>query len=176
MKRYEDLSEAWRGFLTGLDGELTQRVNFACTGFVMEYYGSGRTTQDLDFYLSYPQIQGWQSLAGKGSVLGKKYKVWLHSACFNIPVGFDDRLTEMFPNQFKYLGLCALDPYDLILTKLHRHSEKDVLDVQFLFAKQNLEVETLKLRYSDLSQRNAETYSTFQMWLNLFRRNPSSPI
>lgn len=184
MKPYENFSEAWHGFLTELDDVLKEpleaiqqtEINFACLGgFVMEYYGSTRTTQDLDFYMSKPYFQGWRD-GSKRSELGKKHGVWLQSACFNVPEGYDTRMTEMFPNRFKHIRLLALDPYDLILSKLHRNSDKDRQDVMFLFRSHNLKIQTIIERYRQLPDISSKTNSAFRLWLEMFNhsRNPKA--
>lgn len=179
MKSFEDFSQSWRGFLTEFDSVLPCEVKFICSGgFVIEYYGStSRPTKDLDFYQSTPRSYGgWESLGGKRSELGRKHHVHIDSACFNVPIGYENRLREMFPNRFKNLRLYALDPYDLILSKLHRDKDKDRQDAIFLFKQFNLDIETLKDRYSLLSDISSATDATFDFWLTLFNQNNSPSL
>ena len=60
---------------------------------------------------------------------------------------YEDRLTEIFPKVFKHLRLLALDPYDLVLSKLERNIQRDRDDVTHLARTVPLDLEVLKERY-----------------------------
>jgi hypothetical protein len=68
---------------------------------------------DIDYYTAIPANLNLDEVAGEGSALGKKHKVWLHRvAVTNLPEDYETRLTEMVPGQFKHLKLldrCAHD-------------------------------------------------------------------
>ena len=88
------------------------------------------------------------SLAGEGSALHKKYKVYLQIVgVAPIPVNYEDRLTEMFAKTFKHLRLFALDPYDLALSKIERNTQRDRDDVKHLARAVPLDLGVLKDRY-----------------------------
>jgi len=59
----------------------------------------------------------------------------------------ENRLTEMFPGAYKHLRICALDPYDLALSKLERNSQRDRDDVKHLAHSIPLGLKILKERY-----------------------------
>ena len=83
--------------------------------------------------------------------------MWLQSACFNVPEGYDTRMTEMFPNRFKHIRLLALDLLTIfILSQLHRNSDKDRQDVMFLFRSHNLKIQTIIERYRQLPGISSE--------------------
>ena len=64
-----------------------------------------------------------------------------------MPEDYEDRLTEMFPGAYERLRICALDPYDLALSKLERNIQRDRDDVKHLARTVPLDVEKLKERY-----------------------------
>lgn len=65
-----------------------------------------------------------------------------------VPENYEDRLREIFPNTFEHLRLCALDPYDLALSKLERNIQRDRDDVKHLARSLPFDLETLKERYT----------------------------
>lgn len=64
-----------------------------------------------------------------------------------VPEDYEGRLTEMFPKEYKHLRLCALDPYDLALSKLERNIQRDRDDIKHLARSVPLELGVLKERY-----------------------------
>ena len=131
------LPERWRGFLTELDTRLTHDVQLhCCGGFVVTVlYEFARTTADLDVLSVIPHRDqpDLAALAGQGSDIHKKYKTYLDIVTIAThPDSYDSRLTEMFPGTFRHLHLLALDPYDLVLTKLGRNADRDRADVEYL--------------------------------------------
>jgi hypothetical protein len=91
-------------------------------GFVItQLYGLTRSTVDLDALLIVPgdQQERLREKGIKGTALHRKHGVYLDVvAVASAPYDYDERLTEMFPGAYSNLGLLALDPYDLALTKL----------------------------------------------------------
>ena len=82
----------------------------------------------------------------------------------------EDRLTEIFPGTFKHLGLLALDPYDLALSKLERNIQRDRDDVLHLARAVPLDLEVLKDRYQkelrwQLGNPEREDL-TLQLWID----------
>jgi uncharacterized nucleotidyltransferase DUF6036 len=61
---------------------------------------------------------------------------------------YESRLTEMFPDTFRHLRLLALDPYDLVLTKLTRNSDRDRADLEYLATAVPLDATVLRERYN----------------------------
>ena len=113
-----------------VDGQLAEVVVLHCHGgFVAAlHYGLPRATADLDYLEIAPRsAQGLiENLGGRASLLTKKYGVYLqHFPLTSAPESYEERLTELFPDQFEYLRLFALDPYDLALTKLSRNTAVD---------------------------------------------------
>jgi len=59
------------------------------------------------------------------AALHRKYKIYLdYVAVARVPEAYEERLTEMFPGAHKHLRICALDPYDLALSKLERNIQR----------------------------------------------------
>ena len=110
------IPEPWFSFLSEIDDSLTEPTRFHCLGgfVVTTLYGSPRATSDVDVIAFIPR-DGNRSLfelAGKGSPLHKKYRVYLDPVTLaKVPIDHDERLTEMFARTFKNLTLLALDPY-----------------------------------------------------------------
>lgn len=147
-----NLPSPWNEFLDELDAGLHQQVKVYCIGgFVLSlYYGLPRTTGDIDYFSAVPNhcINDLQALAGPDSILAKKHKVYLQ--CFSshsMPEDFEARTVEMFLGRFQNLRLYAPDPYDLILSKVERHSPKDRDDVAYLAETLHLNPELLQDRY-----------------------------
>jgi hypothetical protein len=77
--------EPWRSFLHDLDTRLKAAVALRCLGgfVVTQQYGIGRGTSDIDF-LSISAMSAEDNvevLAGLGSDLYKKYRVFLLQSC-----------------------------------------------------------------------------------------------
>jgi Nucleotidyltransferase of unknown function (DUF6036) len=154
-----DLAEPWRSFLTDLDALVTHEVRLHCCGgfVVTTRYGMARTTADLDVLSILPgdDQRTLAAAAGRGSELHKT-----HGICLDVvtvatyPDNYEDRLTEMHPGLFPKIRLLALDPYDLVLTKLTRNADRDRGDVEYLATAVPLDVSVLRDRY----QREMRTY------------------
>jgi hypothetical protein len=149
-----DLPSPWREFLSEVDVQLPEVVVLHCHGgFVAaQHYGLPRPTADLDYLEIAPSdAQGLiEKLGGQASLLTKKYGVYLqHFPLTSAPESYEARLTELFPGQFKYLRLFALDPYDLALSKLSRNIPVDRDDVEYLAKTIPLDPQVLRQRYWD---------------------------
>jgi len=182
-KRQVNLPSPWNRFLEELDGLLSEQVHVHCIGgFVVSlFYGLPRPTADVDYYsvLPYHCVDDLQKSAGPGSPLARKYKLYLqHFPAISLPEDYDQRLTEMYPGRFDHLHLYALDPYDLILSKLERNSQKDRDDVAFLARSLHLSRELLRARY----QQELRPYLanegrhdlTVELWLDSCFETPPS--
>jgi len=152
MPQAKQIAEPWRSFLRELDEKATEETRLDCMGgFVMtQHYGFSRETADLDVLEIAPGEQRARllELGAQGGELHKKYLVYLdHVGVARLPDGYEERLTEMFAGAYKRLRLCALDPYDLALSKLERNIQKDRDDVKHLARSVPLDLEALKERY-----------------------------
>lgn len=148
-----ELPERWRGFLAALDTLVTHDVQLhCCGGFVVTVlYGFTRTTADLDVLSIIPNQdqRDLVALAGQGSEIHKKHKIFLDLVTIAThPDSYESRLTEMFPDTFRHLRLLALDPYDLVLTKLTRNSDRDRADLEYLATAVPLDATALRQRYT----------------------------
>jgi hypothetical protein len=138
-----------------MDGLLDEPFELHCIGgfAVVVGYGLPRATNDLDYrsLVPYNRINDLQGMAGLGSALAKKYKVYLQytAAVESIPENYDERLTELFAGRFKKLRLFVPDPYDLALSKLTRNVERDRQDVEFLVGARHLDSKILRERYAN---------------------------
>jgi len=147
LQKSMELQKPWAGFLADLDAALTSSVEVHCLGgFVLiAAYDIPRATGDLDYLLTFPSDVSTllENLGGLDSKLAKKHHVCVERVgVSDLPEDYDSRLTEL-KFGLKHLRLLALNPYDLILSKLTRNSPKDVEDVKFLARTQHLEFPVL---------------------------------
>jgi hypothetical protein len=153
-------AEPWRSFLSDLDSALDEPADFHCIGgfVVSQYYGFARETADLDVLTVIPLTvaQRVAEIAGKGSALQKKHKVYVDQVgVANCPDDYQRRLARVFPLWSK-LRLWALEPHDLALTKLERSSDRDIRDVIFLAQAGLIHRDTLVSRF----EKELEPYLT----------------
>jgi hypothetical protein len=146
------IPEPWLSFLAELDAVVETEVRLDCMGgFVVTLvYGFSRPTADLDVLEIAPREAGkaMLQLGMQGGPLHKKYKIYLDPVgVAHVPENYEERLTEIFPNSFQHLRLCALDPYDLALSKLERNIQRDRDDVKYLARTVPLDLDVLKQRY-----------------------------
>jgi hypothetical protein len=172
-----DLAQPWRAFLADLDTLATHEVRLhCCGGFVVTMrYGLARTTAALDVLSILPN-EDQRTLAraaGQGSALRETHGVYLDVVTVAAyPDGYEGRLTEMCPGLFRHLRLLALDPHDLVLTKLTRNADRDRSDVEYLATAVPLDMSVLRERY----QREMRPYVgiperedlTLDLWIWLF--------
>ncbi len=143
--------EPWLSFLTELDVTLDEPADFHCIGgfVVSQHYGLGRETADLDVLSVFPKAAAERvmQLAGKGSALQKKHRVYIdYVRVANYPDSYEDRLIRTFP-VWTNIRLWALEAHDLALTKLERSIERDIRDVMFLAKAGLINRETLIARF-----------------------------
>jgi hypothetical protein len=177
MPRIEQPPEPWRSFFAEVDTHLCEDVRLhCCGGFVAtQLYGVARTTSDVDFLGVVPNVgSDLTELAGKGSVLHQKHKVYLDAV--NVatpPEDYEERLVPMFPGAWDHLRLFALEAHDLALSKLERNMERDRDDVQQLARAGHLKPETLRERYyrelrPNLLAHEARHDLTLKLWLESY--------
>lgn len=146
------LPEPWLSFLRELDRAVDSEVRMDCMGgfVVTMVYGFSRPTADLDVLEIAPGEAGNQirALGRQGGPLHTKYEIYLEQVgVAHVPENYEARLREIFPDTFEHLRLCALDPYDLALSKLERNIQRDRDDIKYLAASLPFDLETLKERY-----------------------------
>lgn len=136
----------WPEFLKEIDAALSQTVNLHCLGgFVLTaLYRIPRVTGDLDYIEVVPldAADEIEKIGGRDSALFKKYKLYLQrvGGIVDLPEEYQSRLQALELNLEK-LKLSALDPYDLLLSKVSRNSPKDQEDAKYLISKLGLEFE-----------------------------------
>src|SRR5579863_4329994 len=147
-----DLSSPWKEFLDELDSQLQEPIELHCIGgfAVVAAYGLPRSTNDLDYFSLEPfnRAVDLENLAGQGSPLARKHKVYVHRAAVaSVPENYQERMAELFAGRFKNIRLFVLDPYDLVLSKIERNADRDRDDVKYLASTQRLSAETVRQRY-----------------------------
>jgi hypothetical protein len=177
MPRVEKPPEPWRSFFAEVDARLAEDVQLHCCGgfVVTQLYGVARTTSDVDFLCVVPYVVGsLTEIAGKGSALHRKHKVYLDAVTVATPPeNYEDRLVPMFPGAWPRLSLFALEAHDLALSKLERNIERDRDDVQQLARAGRLKPEILKERYyrelrPNLPAHEARHDLTLRLWLESY--------
>ncbi len=120
-------------------------------GFVVtQRYGLARLTADIDIFELAPrrQLTPLLELGKKGGALYRKYGIYLdHVGVAKVPEDYESRLTLLYEGIFQNLRLCALDAYDLALSKLERNLDRDRQDVLFLARTIPFDLAVLRERY-----------------------------
>lgn len=174
-------SEPWHSFLRELDVAISEEVDLQCVGgfVVTELYGLARPTADVDVLSIAPVAQRNELLkaGGEDSALHRKYGVYLQyvGGIVSLPYNYDERLASMFEGAYKHLRLFALDPYDLVLSKLERNQPKDRQDVRFLARAIPLDLGILKQRYPELRPQlfgvKENFDANFELWLEMIEED-----
>ena len=174
MPLREVVPEPWRSFFAEVASRLSEDVQLHCCGgfVVTQLYGVARTTSDVDFLSVVPNVRNELSrIAGKGSALHKKYRVYLDAVTVTTPPeNYQERLVPMFPGAWRRLQLFALEAHDLALSKLERNFERDRDDVQQLARAGHLRPEALSERYYSelrpLVTHEGRLDLTLRLWLD----------
>ena len=136
MPRTKEPPAPWKSVFAEVDACLNEEVHLHCCGgfVVTQLYGVARTTSDVDFLEAVPNVGNvLTAIAGKGSALHRKHKLYLDAVTVTTPPGnYAKRLVPMFPTKWRWLRLLALEAHDLALSKLERNLERDRDDVQQL--------------------------------------------
>lgn len=146
------IPEPWKSFFTEIDESIETETQFEILGgFVITLiYGAPRTTAGVDVVSITPnsETRNLIELAGEGSPLHKKHGIYLDRVGIaTLPENYEDRLTEIFADEFRFLKMFALDPYDIALAKIERNIDRDREDVKFLAEVVPLNLEILEERY-----------------------------
>ena len=165
---------AFLDFLNELDALLEERTELHCLGgfVVSALFGLERPTADIDILSILPGDSTVLALAGKGSALHLKHRVYLDMVTIMTPpFEYATRLVDMFPRAFTHLRLRALDPYDLALSKLERNGDQDREDVKRLAIQVPLDTGTLVRRYQSelryLLANAARHDLTMDLWVSM---------
>lgn len=176
----DPIPEPWHSFFAEIDRHLKEEMTLHCLGaFVLTIlYGLDRPTADVDVLPigANSETESVLTLAGEGSILHKKYKVYLQVVgVATVPLNYEDRLKEMFPGTLKHLRLFALDPYNLALSKLERNTQRDRDDVKHLARTIPLDLNVLQERYQkelrpDLGNPEREDL-TLKLWIEMIEED-----
>jgi len=176
--------QPWRDFLGELDATASGEIVFHCLGgfVITAMYGLARPTADIDVLSITPaeEREPLIELAGKGSALHRKYRVYLdYVTVATQPGNYDERLVEMFAGAFRRLRLLALDPYDLALAKLERNLQRDRDDVKYLAQTLPFDLQLLRDRYTRelrpyLGNPEREDL-TVKLWIEAIEEERSRP-
>ena len=166
--------EPWASFLREVDESVTEETVLHCLGgfVVTVIHGAPRTTSDLDSITLTRKDPALFRLAGLGSALHQKHKVYLDPVgVAPLPENYEDRITEIFPGCFGKLRLFALDPYDIALSKIERNTTLDRDDVLHLARVVPFDPDLLERRYHEelrvyLGNPEREDL-TLKLWLEM---------
>ncbi len=178
------LPEPWLSFLKELDLIAGEPTRVPCIGgfAVTLYYGSARTTVDLDVIDVAPiaSRNRLMEAGGKGSALAKKYRVYLDFVGIaQVPYEYEDRLVPMYEGLFENIQLQVMDPYDIALCKLKRDNDRDFQDMLFLARSTPFDLDIFEQRYRQelrpyLFGSISEADSTFERWLEAIKEDRQS--
>lgn len=180
MRTSERPQEPWDSFLKALDEATDEIVRLDCIGgfVVTQYYGMDRPTLDVDVVELAPREIGaaLAALAARGGALSQKHSIYLDRvAVASLPEDYESRLTEMFPDAYRHLRLMAVDPYDLVLSKLERNGRKDREDVRFLAKAIPMDVGILRDRYEKEMRRQLGVPQredlTLKLWIEMIEED-----
>jgi hypothetical protein len=179
------IPEPWRSFFQEIDESLSEETALEILGgfVVTQVYGALRSTADIDVVSITPKklSQKLLELAGEGSPLHKKHRVYLDSVGIApLPENYEDRLGEIVAGTFRNLRLLVLDPYDVALAKIERNIQRDRDDVRFLARVVPFDLEILKERYESelrpiLGNPEREDL-TLKLWIELIEEDRSSTL
>ena len=147
------IPQPWLAFLTRIDESLDSEVQFHCFGAfaIMCLFGLPRPTEDVDILsaLVRENYQKLFELAGKGSELHEKYRVYLDlvGGVAVVPDDYAERLRDITPSKFVNIRLLVMEPHDLVLTKVSRNYPHDIADVEYIARSTKLDVEVLRARF-----------------------------
>ena len=149
----KEIPEPGLSFLNEIDDSLESEISFHCFGgfAIALQYDLPRETADVDIMATVVRDRYNElfELAGKGSALHKKYKVYLDmvGAIAVIPDDYEDRLIPITEATFRHIRLFVMEPHDIVLAKLGRDAPKDIQDVMYLAKVANLNTQLLRERY-----------------------------
>jgi len=148
----EHLHEPWRSFLRDIDAQLAGPTEIHCLGgfVVAEYYGLSRPTSDVDIIRvrGASDLADVQRIAGKGSPLAKKHRVYVDIVMVaDVPERYEERLMDAYAGEFRNLGVRVFEKHDLALAKIGRNQDCDREDVRRLAQGPGLEIAILEQRY-----------------------------
>src|SRR6516225_1158203 len=109
MPKNEGPPEPWHSFFDELDQLLETPIELHCFGgfVVIHAYGVARTTNDIDFIslVPHPMFARLCNLAGQGSELHRKHRLYLHPvALATPPEDYLARLVPLFPGVWRKLS------------------------------------------------------------------------
>lgn len=177
------IPEPWCSFFHEIDEQLSEETALELLGgfVVTQVYGAARSTADVDVVSITPKklSQTLLEIAGEGSALHKKHKVYLDSARIApLPENYEDRLSEILTGTFKHLRLLVLDPYDVALAKIERNIQRDRDDVRFLARAVPFDLEVLKELYErelrPVLGNPAREDLTLKLWIEAIREDRES--
>jgi len=151
MPHFSQAPEPWKSFLGELDREATAETRLDCMGgFVATLlYGLPRRPPTSTFCSSLREsnAQRCWNLASGRRASQKVQSVPGLRGCGQGARGLRRAAHRNVPGVYKHLRICALDPYDLALSKLERNIQRDRDDVKHLAQSVPLDLKILKDRY-----------------------------
>ena len=175
--------EPWAGFLHALDSSLAMETTVHCLGgfAIHALYGLARPTRDVDAaaVAPYDQLPLLVQVAGKGSPLAARSGIYFDFvSVVTLPEDYGGRVTAIYRGCFARLRLMALDPYDIVLSKLERNQRHDREDVRFLAGRVPLDLDALVQRYEEelrpnLGRPDREDL-TLRLWIEMIREGRST--
>jgi len=173
------IEEPWLSFLKEIDDSLESEISFHCFGAfaITVQFGLARETSDVDVMsgIVREHHDNLVALAGKDSLLHKKYRVYLDlvGAIATVPDDYEERLIPII-TPFKNIQFYVMEVHDIVLAKVCRDQPKDIQDVEYLARVANLDTELLKERYRSELQHKVigppeRADGTFSYWISVIK-------
>ena len=172
--------QLWIDFFSAIDQQLEKPAELHLIGgFVLTFvHDATRYTADVDCVAIVPSTEAAHLLeiAGRGSTLAAEKKVHLEFVTIaDLPDEYESRLAPVLAGKFKMLTLMALDPYDILLSKLGRNNGKDRADVEYLAQHLSLRGDILAKRFEEEMRPwipNPERHAlTIKLWCEDYFRH-----
>lgn len=169
--------------LRAVDGELDARMTLVLVGgTALTFLDLKDSTRDIDLLI--PSERDRRRLCRSFSALGfrelspirwetdRGYTIDLFAGNYVFVVGLLDDFLELSPRvgSFRHIALHALDPYDLVITKLARSDPRDLDDIRTMFERCGLDRRRLIERYIGTMGEASVVRHDKENLLHLFER------
>ncbi len=154
-------------FLSALNEDLTKRITLvAAGGTAMTLLDLKSSTIDIDFTIpGCDRLEFEQAL--KSNPPGYKVDRWTDGCvfCQTLPKDYLEKSVQI--KDFSHIALRALQPVDIIVTKIGRLDERDMQDIEACIQKTNVSAAEIKERAMLLVQSYVGPEEDYLYHLNL---------
>jgi ABC-type phosphate transport system auxiliary subunit len=166
-------------FLEAINQSLTRKITLvAAGGTAMTLLDLKPSTIDIDFTMPHNDLQEFEQ-ALKNNPTGYKVDRWTDGCVFCQTLPSDYLGKSIKIREYSHITLRALNPVDVIATKIGRLNERDIQDIEAIIRKHRVSKMRIKKRALQVSPTyvsKEEDYLYNLKWVleNLFKKNPAS--